>query len=564
MVHSFKPKSRYLSPSNLQEKATRALRANTRSGFVVLPCGVGKSAVLAQAILDLPPGSAVLVLLYERLAVEQFTALLKTDTTLKRVSIYSGNQKQALPAVNATDIVVTISTYGSLANVASKGSISQKLQAEILSRQWTLLLLDEAHHAVARTYRTIIETLDTQRTIGATATLVRHELLTNTERGEQDLGDHEERVFSFIGPVLFRATLKDACDAGILADTRRLILRTRVSPEFALVMQNAPDARAQLLTCHPEKLNAIALICAFHAKLGHQGVVFTQSLFTANALLDMLGPRWRLLSGSAANGEALEQSHSATSNHAVVKGFNSGEVAGIIATSVAESAVDLNSPRFAFAVLANFHAGRASAVQRIGRLSRTPRLRALAGESARDLGKRQRELRKVSHYYELPTVDTEEEEAVAARDQLFSTEGYSASNTLEASELLALGRTERAALPFASRSAQMRMARSALSYKAKAHSQEAARATAKEIKKPVATILKHHRQQATDAKTSVMRELARRRIAANQKRMKKITVVANEAYRAEVAGTSIGAEGEKLLTALADAHEEEAMEAMEA
>ena len=87
--------------------------------------------------------------------------------------------------------------------------------------------------------------------------------------------------------------------------------------------------------------------------------------------------------------------------------------------------------------------------------------------------------------------------------------------------------------------------------------QEAARATAKAIKAPVAQTLKRHRANAVDAKTPVMRELARRRIAANQKRMKKVTVVANEAYRAEVAGTSIGAEGETLLTALADEHEEE-------
>ena len=488
-------------------------------------------------------------------------SLFLEDTTVPkhRLCVYGGDRRDAIPPHQPTSSRVFISTYGSLAIAAPKNSVSAMMQHSIISQNFQLLCLDEVHHAAAPTYRELINRLKKHRVIGTTATLIRHELVSSLDRAANvNWVAHESRCFEWLGVVLFRATLRQACAEGILAHTNRVSIRCTFTSDFATAYDKASVAKQNIVAAHPEKIQVLHTICAMHAALGHIGVVFAQTLYAATTLKEILGRDWELLSGSSAHGENLDNIHTHAHNSKVVADFNEGKLAGVIATALAESAVDLNHPRFTFVVVANFHAGRASAVQRIGRLSRTTRVVRENGETDEELTQRQRLGRKSAYYYELPTADTEEVATVQARDSLFTAEGYEPAVMIEsASSFLRYAQSMGVEMPIADREAQLALLRNALVYRKKAVVELDAKKRVRETKAPSRQLLSKHRAAAADAPVAVMRELAARRVVKARRSLAEASRLANSEFAEAMDGTQLDDEGREIFRLLEGGEEEQ-------
>ena len=108
--------------------------------------------------------------------------------------------------------------------------------------------------------------------------------------------------------------------------------------------------------------------------------------------------------------------HTLTSNSRLLERLRRRELDGLICSSVGEAALDL--PDVAYAVSLQGCTGLSSDLQRMGRLSRTPRLEQRAHEVDDAFARRQRLAQRVARFYDLVTLGTEEQEALAKRRPL--------------------------------------------------------------------------------------------------------------------------------------------------
>jgi DNA excision repair protein ERCC-3 len=157
------------------------------AGVLVGPPGSGKT-VAAMAIMA-AIGGETLLLAPSRELVSQWREELLTHTTLtdEQVGVYHGGTKQVRP--------VTIATY----HVAGMDRHRELFE----SREWGLLLFDEAHHVLAPVYRRSAD-LQSRHRLGLSATPVRE-------------GDDEADIYTLIGPPI-GTDWDQLFDAGYVAE----------------------------------------------------------------------------------------------------------------------------------------------------------------------------------------------------------------------------------------------------------------------------------------------------------------------------------------------------------
>ena len=430
----WKEDSKFLSKSEVQAAAVQTLGAaltNGSSAIGVLPCGSGKSAVMAE--LAFLFGTMCLFLTYEKVGVAQLTEMLLSHTTLtaKEVCCVTSASK-VKPNPRRCYLVMSYAMLSSI--IVSKRGRNSTIAEFIKGTSFDLVVCDECHHICAETYAPAIEYIKTKtrRCLGMTATLFRSECAQVESRKA-----HEQRVFGWFGRVKFRKTSAELEQLGLVAKTRRRVVFTPFVREFALAYEQAEGSmRTNVQAVHPGKLNALIQIVAMHSAVGHMGIVFANHLFASKerlrpsiqpisqcatnphkppqVLLRILGPRWKALSGSSAHGD--DDKHTAEQNAKIVAEFNAGELDGIVSTSVGESAADFHNPRFVYIVIVDAHGGNASAAQRDGRLARTPRVErstvegaegAEGAESDASLLRRRLAVQKSAFLYDLVTPQTE-------------------------------------------------------------------------------------------------------------------------------------------------------------
>ena len=166
-----------------------------------------------------------------------------------------------------------------------------------------------------------------------------------------------------------------------------------LTDHFSVALAEASGScKLYLQALNPQKLNATWMLVQMHTALGHVGMIFCDHLLPAKTLKSVLGARWEVLSGGNAHG--TEGSHTAQVNADIVKRFNDGALDGLIATPVGESALDVHNTKFRYAIVIDAHGGQAPASQKLGRLSRTPRVLRKPDESAEDHAKRVKQQQK--------------------------------------------------------------------------------------------------------------------------------------------------------------------------
>src|SRR6266536_722573 len=131
---------------------TRALLADNRSTLIVMATGTGKTRVFGELAAEWP--GRVLVLAHRRELIDQAHGRI-FELTGERVGIERADQRSS----------------GERIVVASKDTLHpDRLRETFAEDAFGLVIIDEAHHAVAKTYTAITDYFEDAKVVGVTAT----------------------------------------------------------------------------------------------------------------------------------------------------------------------------------------------------------------------------------------------------------------------------------------------------------------------------------------------------------------------------------------------------------
>ncbi|MFD9405293.1 DEAD/DEAH box helicase, partial [Streptomyces sp. NPDC060011] len=250
------------TPRPYQVDAIEALRkgwaAGTNRLAVVLPTGAGKTVVfshLAHQMLDTLNGGRVLVIAHREELIEQAAAKLLAVDPMLRVGIVKAQRDDHADA----DVIV-----------ASVQTLAVAKRREAI-RDIGLVIVDECHHAAARTYMEVLEHFGAWRGVpvaGFTATM------TRTDGGLAEVWED----------VVFRLDILDMIGDGYLCDVRgkRITVDSLDLDKVRTRGGDLVDGQLGKALEDSGALDAIAKAYVDHAG-DRPGVVFTPTVATAQA-----------------------------------------------------------------------------------------------------------------------------------------------------------------------------------------------------------------------------------------------------------------------------------------
>ena len=179
-----------------QEEALKAWRENGYRGIIVLPTGAGKTVVAIAGIAELSVRTLVVVVTKEQ--VRQWIDSIRRFTDAGAlVGGYYSDEKRLSP--------ITVTTYQTAYRKVS-----------LFTRNFSLLIFDEAHHLPADKFRTIATYMASPYRMGLSATI------------EREDGKHVE-LFPMLGGIVYKTSPGELTRQGYLAPyvvrTRRVYLR---------------------------------------------------------------------------------------------------------------------------------------------------------------------------------------------------------------------------------------------------------------------------------------------------------------------------------------------------
>jgi superfamily II DNA or RNA helicase len=256
------PTTYRLTPRPYQHEAVAALLAATASGIqrplLVLPTGTGKTIVFAL-LVQRRRGRSLILAHRDELIQQAVDKLHLVDPTL------------ALGVVQATRDEHTAPTV-----VASVQTLSRRTRLTRLVPDFQTIVIDEAHHAPAPTYRRILEYCRAWRTdgplvVGVTAT---------SERGDH----HSLRpVFD---RIVYQKTLLEMMQAGYLVDLRALQILLQADFD-ALRIQQGDFVEAELESLLLAANAPAQVLAAFQTHAAERkALLFTPTVALAYAMAE--------------------------------------------------------------------------------------------------------------------------------------------------------------------------------------------------------------------------------------------------------------------------------------
>jgi superfamily II DNA or RNA helicase len=244
-----------------QLAAVKAALASTRHALLALPTGTGKTVIIAEICRR--TDGRVIVLAHR-------SELL--DQAAEKISAHCGELVGRVQA--------EVRQFGYRLTVASVASMHEARRAQIQRPQ--ILIIDEAHHAPAASYREVIDWAQAQ-VIGVTATPYRAD---EGEDGAWKLGAIFGRMPAYVYPLM------DAVRDGYLVPIRQWGVATESSLD-GVGMSHGDLAASGLLTLDNPERNI--LVADSYRRLcdGRQAIVFAcgvqhaQNLATALKALDV-------------------------------------------------------------------------------------------------------------------------------------------------------------------------------------------------------------------------------------------------------------------------------------
>tara|TARA_B110001452_G_scaffold199740_1_gene169681 strand:+ start:282 stop:2117 length:1836 start_codon:yes stop_codon:yes gene_type:complete len=428
---AFKPSSPWATPTPIQEECAKELNedmvVSTLSGIVSLPCGSGKTRIAIEQALQ---HVQVLFLSYEMAGVEQIVSALKEHTTVDPfiINTFTGSSKH-----QPSGIACFLSThYNMLTGECAKSPESKDILRWIRNNRWDLVICDECHHCPSEHTKQAIEAIkkNATRVLGITATVVRKlsraaekELLTSPSC-TADTRLMMENEFEFIGPVLFSKRWKEMEVTAAIAKLNFVECKTPMDQRTTLAHQlSSKITRAYLGNLPPSKLAAIWNITRFHMSQNETGIIFCDHCWQAEEVSRMLGDHWKVMRGAVDEDVRVlgidrtsEPSTTVEERMEIRNLLNADDagVSGIIATKVADAALDIHSRRFCYGISVDASSSESVNAQRAGRVMRN------------NPGWLEQ---KEAWFYDLITPGTADDTASMERRRFVVAEGYSYIST---------------------------------------------------------------------------------------------------------------------------------------
>ncbi len=321
-----------------QQEALEAVRESYRQGhrrsLVVMPTGTGKTVLFAE-ISRLAKGP-VLVLAHRQELVEQ--AREKISAWCDDVVAVEMADRRELTKANGKAHKIT---------VASIQSMRRRLR-EVSSDTFRIVVIDEAHHSTADSYRELIDHFDAH-ILGVTATPDRSD--------RQPLGD----IFT---DLAFNYDILTAIGEGWLCPIRSFMVKTEV--DFSGVRKIAGELAIrdveEILTKEPH-LAEIAFPI-MNERGDRPAMVFAASVAHAHALSRVLCE----FAGDEDYAAALDGSHPTELRRKVIARFRAGEIKVLVNCSLFTEGFDV--PQISLVAIARPVLSRAFYAQMVGRGTR--------------------------------------------------------------------------------------------------------------------------------------------------------------------------------------------------
>lgn len=316
------------------EAVREAYREGHRSALVVMPTGTGKTVLFAE-ISRLAKGP-VLVLAHRQELVEQARAKISAWCDDVVAVEMAGRRELTAPASERPKI-----------SVASVQTMSRRL-AQVPRDAFKIVVIDEAHHSTADSYRQLVEHFDAW-ILGVTAT---------PDRGDkQPLGE----VFACLA---YSYDMREAIDDGWLVPVRSFLVQTAV--DFSQVRKIAGELQAseveRILTREPHLAEIAQPI--LRERGDRPAMVFAASVAHAHALARVLCD----LSGDRRFAAALDGSHITEHRQQTIRAFERGEIQVLVNCSLFTEGFDV--PKISLVAIARPVLSRSFYAQMVGRGTR--------------------------------------------------------------------------------------------------------------------------------------------------------------------------------------------------
>ncbi|KAI4838011.1 TFIIH basal transcription factor complex helicase XPB subunit [Plasmodium brasilianum] len=373
-----------------QEKALRKMFSNgrSRSGIIVLPCGVGKTLTGITAASTIKKSS--LFLTTSAVAVEQWKKQFEDFTNIhpRHIRILTSDYKFDLWPINEAGVL--ISTYTMLSYSGKRSEQSLKIVNDIKRREWGLLVFDEVQFAPAPSFRRINDIVKSHCKLGLTATLVREDLLIRDLQW-------------IIGPKLYEANWVELQNKGFLAKALcKEIWCSMPSSFYKYYLKSNSFIKRRLYTCNPRKLMMCEYLIKYHEQNNDKIIVFSDNIF---ALLHI---------AKTLNKPFIYGKLSPIERIAIINKFkNDSSINTILLSKVGDNAIDIPIANVVIQISFNF-ASRRQEAQRLGRIIR-PKNKANEKKNINDPD---------SFFYSLVSKDTIEMCYSDKRQRFLINQGY--------------------------------------------------------------------------------------------------------------------------------------------
>jgi superfamily II DNA or RNA helicase len=298
-----------LRPYQLEalEAVEQAHRAGKRRVLVSLPTGTGKTVVFAEAIRR-RGGRALVVAHRDEL-------LGQAEAKLEAAGIAPASIGRVQAGRDDTTSPVVLASAQTLARAQRRERLERACEA---AGPFSSIIVDEAHHAVAPSYRAILEDFATDGTLvlGVTATPARAGL---------------ERL---LGPPVYSRDLVDMTGEGWLCDLRGR--RVELAVSLGKVRRTSGDYLVSDLSKALGKARMPAVVARAVAEEGEgrPALVFVPSVELAHATAKALVRR-------KVAAEALDGTTPALERAAILSRFTGGDTAVLVNVGVLTEGVDL-------------------------------------------------------------------------------------------------------------------------------------------------------------------------------------------------------------------------------
>ncbi|EME43363.1 hypothetical protein DOTSEDRAFT_72690 [Dothistroma septosporum NZE10] len=331
-----------------QEQALAKMFGNgrARSGIIVLPCGAGKTLVGITAACTI--AKSTIVLCTSAMSAVQWKEEFKKWSNIDPddIVIFTSGEKQRLHQKAG----VIICTYSMVTQSTRRAHDSAQVMADITSREWGLMILDEVHVVPAEMFRRVTERIKTHSKLGLTATLLRED-------------DKIKDLNFLIGPKLYEANWLQLSEEGHIARVQCAEVWCPMTTEFykAYLEAKTTNKRSLLSTMNPRKYQACQYLIDYHERRGDKIIVFSDNVYALKRYAEGLTKPY--IYGDTSQRE----------RELVLQNFQQNDaVSTIFLSKIGDTSLDLPEATCLIQVSSHYGSRRQEA-QRLGRILRAKR-----------------------------------------------------------------------------------------------------------------------------------------------------------------------------------------------